>query len=141
MKDKNILSASTEIKIHFYDMDPLNIVWHGNYVKYLEVAREAFGEKYGIGYQDIYDQGFIIPIADLQIKYLKMVKQGEALIIDIRYIPTKSAKLVFEYTIFRKMDHLIVAQAKTTQLFVTLDGELQLSMPDFYRAWKSDRNI
>jgi len=40
------ITTETNIKVEFYDLDPMNIVWHGNYVKYLEnKLREAFGFK------------------------------------------------------------------------------------------------
>ena len=28
-----------EIEVPFFDLDPMNVVWHGNYVKYTEIAR------------------------------------------------------------------------------------------------------
>ena len=34
-----IFQAETTIKIPFYDNDPMGVVWHGNYVKYIEIAR------------------------------------------------------------------------------------------------------
>ena len=43
-------------KVSFYEMDPMQVVWHGEYVRYLEDGREAFGRRYpGIGYLDFYN--------------------------------------------------------------------------------------
>ena len=39
MKTKALLSATTELEVQFFDVDSMRVVWHGNYVKYLEVAR------------------------------------------------------------------------------------------------------
>ena len=33
------ITSTSEITVEFYDLDPMNVVWHGNYVKYLEKAR------------------------------------------------------------------------------------------------------
>jgi len=46
------LIAQIEIPVRFCEIDPLSIVWHGHYLKYFEEAREAFGRKYGLGYQE-----------------------------------------------------------------------------------------
>ena len=131
------LTAPTEIEIHFYDVDSINMVWHGNYVKYLEVGREAFGKKFGIGYMDIYNLGYVTPIVDLQIRYKNSVKFDETLIVETTYVPSKSAKLIFDYVIYKKSDKTVVAEASTTQLFMTREGEFEVSTPDFYREWKN----
>ncbi|MDL2315271.1 acyl-CoA thioesterase [Bacteroidales bacterium OttesenSCG-928-C19] len=137
----NTLSETISVDIHFYDVDSINIVWHGNYVKYLENGREAFGNKFGIAYMDIYNCGFVTPIVDMHIKYLGTVKFGETLLVETRYVPCRSAKLMFDYTIYRKSDMSVVAEASTIQLFMTKEGEFELSAPDFYRQWKEKWNI
>jgi acyl-CoA thioester hydrolase len=40
-------AGEVELEVPFFDLDPMNIVWHGNYVKYLEVARCALLETIG----------------------------------------------------------------------------------------------
>ncbi|MDR0368219.1 MAG: acyl-CoA thioesterase, partial [Bacteroidales bacterium] len=105
--------------------------------KYLENGREAFGTKFGMNYMDIYNNGYIIPIVDLHVRYLDSVRLSEVLVVETIYVPSKSAKLVFDYKIYRQSDHSAVAEASTTQLFMTKEGELELSMPDFYRQWKT----
>ena len=47
------LSESLIITVRFSETDPLGIVWHGNYIKYFEDGREAFGRKYRISYLDV----------------------------------------------------------------------------------------
>jgi acyl-CoA thioester hydrolase len=34
-----MLSAETVITVNFYDLDPMNVVWHGNYPRFLEQGR------------------------------------------------------------------------------------------------------
>lgn len=140
-KIEKTLSERTEIDIHFYDVDSVKIVWHGNYIKYLENGREAFGKKYGIGYMDIYDQGFVTPIVDVHVRYLSPVVYEETLIVETCYIPSKAAKLLFKYAIYRKENMSVVAEAETTQLFMTRDGIFEVSAPDFYRAWRNKWNV
>lgn len=135
------LSEKTEVDIHFYDVDSVKIVWHGNYLKYLENGREAFGKKYGIGYMDIYGQGYVTPIVDIHVRYLNPVVYEETLVVETCYVPSKAAKLIFKYTIYRKKDMSVVAEAETTQLFMTKDGIFEVSTPDFYREWKSKWNV
>ena len=42
--------AETEITVEFNDLDPMNVVWHGNYIDYFETGRRVLLEKIGYGY-------------------------------------------------------------------------------------------
>ena len=50
--DKYLISEETEISAEFFDVDAMQVVWHGNYVKYLEIARCALLDKIGYGYKE-----------------------------------------------------------------------------------------
>lgn len=70
MKSKK-LSAQIEFSIEFYDVDSMNIVWHGNYIKYFEKARCALLEKIGYGYPQMTSSGYAFPVTDIKVKYIK----------------------------------------------------------------------
>ncbi|MDR2805330.1 MAG: thioesterase family protein, partial [Dysgonamonadaceae bacterium] len=136
-----VLSATTTVDVHFYDVDSLGIVWHGHYLKYFENGREAFGKKFGVAYMDIYNNGYIAPIVDLQVRYLNMVALDEALDIETVYVPSEAAKLIFEYAIYKQSDRSVVARATTTQVFMNKEGAMEFSTPEFYRKWKEKWGI
>jgi acyl-CoA thioester hydrolase len=132
-----ILKAQTEIKVRFNEVDSLRIVWHGHYVKYLEEAREAFGQKYEMGYLDIEKHGYVSPIVKVDIDYKQQLRYGDICIAEAQYIDTAAAKLVFKYTLYRKSDMAIVAKATTTQVFLDIKTmELSLNHPQFGLDWK-----
>jgi hypothetical protein len=56
------IEARTTIQPEFYDLDPMNVVWHGNYVRYLEVARCVLLEQIGYGYQEMQRSGYAWPV-------------------------------------------------------------------------------
>ena len=41
MRSRGAIHIDVEMQVPFFDVDMLEIVWHGHYVKYLEVARCA----------------------------------------------------------------------------------------------------
>ncbi|MDC0535786.1 acyl-CoA thioesterase [Francisellaceae bacterium] len=73
-KINSILSNTIEIEIPFYDVDAMNIVWHGNYIKYFEVARCALLDKIGYDYFQMKDSGYGWPIIDVRAKYIRPCK-------------------------------------------------------------------
>ena len=72
---KNIdLEAGVEIEIPFFDQDSAGIAWHGNYVKYFEVARCVLLDKLNYNYLDMIESGFFWPVIDIHIRYINPAK-------------------------------------------------------------------
>ncbi|RLV60528.1 acyl-CoA thioesterase [Parashewanella curva] len=68
---KAILTCMTEIKIPFHDVDSMQITWHGNYLRYFEIARCDLLDKLDYNYCQMLESGYSWPIVDLHIKYVK----------------------------------------------------------------------
>jgi acyl-CoA thioester hydrolase len=130
------LKDRTEIKVRFGEVDSMGIVWHGNYVKYIEEGRESFGHKYGISYLDIYANNIMAPVVKMNVDYKKQVRYGDKLIIETEYVEHEAAKIIFDYKIYRKHDNELVATASTTQVFIDLEREMLLYPPQFVIDWK-----
>ncbi len=127
----------TTIKVRFSEVDSMQIVWHGEYIKYFEDGREAFGREYlGLGYMDFYSSGYLTPIVDLHVEYKRSLKCNEVAVVETRYIPSDAAKIIFEYIIRRQSDNEVVATGRTVQVFIDTAGELILTPPKFYLEWK-----
>jgi len=73
------LSHEVEVVPAFYDIDPMEIVWHGHYVKYLEVARTALLGKFDYDYPRMRASGYGWPIVDLRLKYVRPAELGQRL--------------------------------------------------------------
>ena len=132
-----LLCHSVSVRVRFSEVDSMKIVWHGEYVRYFEDAREAFGRRFeGIGYMDIYQSGYTAPIVDLQLQFLRPLSIGDTATVEIRYIDSIAAKLCFEYTIRRDSDGELVARGSSIQVFVDANGELLLTVPPFLAQWK-----
>jgi acyl-CoA thioester hydrolase len=140
--DGKILIAETEIAIRFNEVDALGIVWHGNYVKYFEDGREAFGNKYDLNFQQVYvNDGFVTPIVTVECNYKQSLKYGDRAIIETRYVQSKASKIIFEYSIFRASDRQLMTTGKTVQVFVSRSGELFYTVPDFFAIWKKKMGV
>lgn len=130
------LEAVKKIDIRFNEVDSMNIVWHGSYPLYFEDAREAFGEKFGLGYMTIFSNGYYAPLVELSFKYKRPLVYESHPAIRIKYIPTEAAKILFEYEIFDPVTNDIFATGKSVQVFMDRNYELVWENPEFYRNWK-----
>ena len=72
-----MISKSVALKAQFYDVDSMNVVWHGNYVKYFETARCALLEEIGYDYEAMRVDGYAYPIVKIEAKYIKPVFFGD----------------------------------------------------------------
>jgi acyl-CoA thioester hydrolase len=136
-----ILKNITETAIRFSEVDSMAVVWHGNYVKYIEDGREAFGKQYGIGYLDVYSHGIMTPVVELNLNYKNYLNYGDDVIIETEFVDTPAAKIIFNYKIFKKSDKSLVLTAKSVQVFTDKDGGLLLYSPPFYTAWKENMGL
>lgn len=136
------LTAEIDINIRFSETDAMGVVWHGNYVKFLEVAREAFGEKFGLSYLGMYKQGYFTPIVKVDVDYKSPIFYGEKAKVIINYIPTPAAKIIFEYEVFNVSTGKLSAVGKTIQIFLnSTTRALELNKPEFHHVWELNNNI
>lgn len=70
-------STVTQITVPFHDVDSMNVVWHGHYAKYFELARCELLDSVGYNYIDMKNSGFAWPIIDMRIKYVKPLMFGQ----------------------------------------------------------------
>ena len=132
----NTLMASKNLEIRFSEVDSMQFVWHGAYSLYFEDAREAFGKKYGIGYDSIYANGCYAPLVELSFKYERAMRRGTRPRLDISYRPCDAAKLIFDYQIRDQDTNELYATGHTVQVFLDRNYQLMWTNPPFYAQWK-----
>lgn len=131
------IKASVEVVVRFSEVDSLAIVWHGHYLRYFEDAREEFGRKFGFGYLDIFNSGFVTPLVSISCEYKKPLTYGDKAIVEIVFLNTPAAKILFEYKVYNAATKELVATGSSTQVFLTSEkSELHMTVPDFFAAWK-----
>jgi acyl-CoA thioester hydrolase len=122
-------STEIELQIQFFDLDPMNIVWHGNYVKYLEQARCALLESIGYNYPEMKASGYMWPVIDMHLRYIGPAAFGQTI---------RARAAIIEWENRLKIDYLItdahtgkrLTRATTTQVAVSMDtGEMCFVSP------------
>ncbi|MGL6121781.1 MAG: acyl-CoA thioesterase [Shewanella sp.] len=68
---RSLLTIDMEMQIPFHDVDSMGITWHGNYLRYFEIARCKLLDELGYNYRQMQASNYAWPIVDLQIKYVK----------------------------------------------------------------------
>lgn len=130
MTKNAILSASVDIEVPFHDCDPMQVVWHGNYARYLEVARCALLRKIDYDYLDMQESGYVWPIVDMRTKFVGSALFAQMITVDAHLVEYES-RLKIAYLISCKSTGKKLTKAHTVQVAVDLQTkEMQFVSPD-----------
>jgi acyl-CoA thioester hydrolase len=126
----DIRRHSVTIKVPFHDLDPVGIVWHGNYAKYFEIARCALLETFDYNYDQMALSGYAWPIIDLHLRYVKAARFAEILIVEAR-LREWEHRLRIDYLATDNVSGLRVCKGTSIQVAVDLKTkEMCLRSPD-----------
>ena len=121
--------AEVEMQVQFFDLDPMQIVWHGNYVKYLEVARCALFDKIAYNYEQMRDSGYMWPIIEMNLRYAGPAVFGQRLLLRAEIVEWEN-RLRIDYLISDAASGKRVNRATTTQVAVDIkSGEMCFASP------------
>lgn len=129
-KDDPRLAAEVEITVPFHDVDPMEVVWHGHYFRYLELAREKLLSQLGYGYKEMREHGHVWPIIDARIKYPGPLRFGQKVRVVARLVEYHN-RIKIAYTLFDAESGQRTTNALTIQVAVdAATGDLQFVSPD-----------
>lgn len=109
--------AETFITVQFYDLDPMNVVWHGNYIKYLETARCDLLSKIGYDYDSMRADGIAFPVATMDLKFIKSCTFNQKLRV-VSSVEEIEPCLIIKYMIYDAETGEKLFKAKTMQICV-----------------------
>ena len=84
-------------KAQFYETDGMGVVYHGNYIHWMEEARTNFLQQLGWGYEKATAAGIDFALTDISCSYKKTTKFGQTLAIEMKVTKLTPARLVLEY--------------------------------------------
>lgn len=127
-----MISAKVAITPQFYDIDPMQVVWHGNYARFFEIARCALLDRIGYGYEAMAASGYAWPIVDLRIRYARPVKLFQGLEVEASLVAYENY-LRIAYRCRDAQSGETLTKGQTTQVAVSLQsGETCLESPEVF---------
>jgi acyl-CoA thioester hydrolase len=99
---------NTTIRVRYAEADPMNVVYYGNYAQYFEVGRVESMRALGLSYKAMEEMGIMLPVVELNIKYLRPAKYDDLLTIksQIRQLPTDH-RIQFDQEIYNEEGKLL----------------------------------
>ena len=129
MRKHGELAATVECEVSFHDVDMVEIVWHGHYLRYLENARWALMKEIDFGLDTMRASGYGWPIVDLHVKYIRAARFGDRLSVRASLAEWEN-RLTVNYLVTDLASRERVVRAQTQQVAVELpSGVLQFTSP------------
>jgi acyl-CoA thioester hydrolase len=127
------LSAEIELEVPFHDVDSMAVAWHGNYVKYLEIARCALLKRFNYDYPQMHASGYLWPVVDLHLKYVRPAYYGQRIKVRATLVEYEN-RLKVAYLIEDAVTGESMTKGHSIQVAVeAVSGELQFVSPDILR--------
>ena len=98
----------TTVRVRYAETDPMNVVYYGNYAQYFEVGRVESFRELGFSYKIIEELGIMLPVVELNIKYLRPARYDDLLTIksQIKTLPTDH-RIIFDQEIYNEEGKLL----------------------------------
>jgi acyl-CoA thioester hydrolase len=105
-----MFSASTQIRVRYAETDQMNVVYHGNYAQYFEVARAESIRALGFTYKDMETLGVIMPIVELHVKFIRPAHYDDLLTVQtkLKELPVNH-RIEFQQEVYNEKEELLTA--------------------------------
>ena len=135
--DPSSITVKTSRRVRFEEVDLLQIVWHGNYVSFLDDGRVAFGDLHpALSYNRLREKSVAAPIVQMHIDYLAPLRFDEVMTIETTLHWADALKINFSYRIFSE-DGPLAVRAYTVQLFTDSQGNMLLVPMDWIEEFRN----
>ena len=105
--------------VEFYDVDTMRVVWHGNYVKYMEKARCALLDSVNFGYLEMEKCGTAFPVVDMKLKYVRSLRFGDKARV-VSYLTEYENCIKIKYEIYNAQTGELCTKAESTQMAMSI---------------------
>lgn len=105
--------------VEFYDVDTMRVVWHGNYVKYMEKARCSLLNSVNYGYLEMEKDGTAFPVVDMKLKYVRSLRFGDTAKV-ISYLTEYENCIKIKYEIYNAETGELCTKAESTQMAMSI---------------------
>ena len=120
--------GDTIIRVRYAETDRMGLLHHANYLVYFEQGRTELLRQQGYTYKDLEDQGFLLVLTKIEVRYKKPARYDDLLTVRTIVVRTTSVRIDHRYEVHRDGD--LVAEGSSTLACVDRTGRPQ-ALPEF----------
>lgn len=124
-----MITCTTEVVVRYAETDMMGIVYHANYLPWLEIGRTQLLKENGMSYRNIEEQGLLLPVLEVSMQYRKPATYDDVITIKTTMPEKPIVKIRMEYELTRDDD--LIATGFSVHAFMNRKGQA-LKMPSFF---------
>jgi acyl-CoA thioester hydrolase len=126
-----MIQNETRIRVRYGETDRMGYLHHGSYPLYFEVGRTELFRQLGLSYRQMEDDGTLLPVREMKVKYLLPALYDDEVIIKTYFKKVPTVILDFYYEIYNQKDELL-CKAQTSLVFVSAVTRKPIRMPVYF---------
>jgi len=137
----NMYVATQEIQFSYADTDMMGVIYHANYIKWLELGRTKLIEDIGYDYMDMEKAGYYAPVYNLEITYEKPVKLGDRVFVKTWVDVNQGLRTVYGFQIVNGEEE-VCAKGTTTHIVVKKENgkfkpvQFKKAFPEWFQKYE-----
>ncbi|KZZ82722.1 YbgC/FadM family acyl-CoA thioesterase [Bacillus sp. SJS] len=129
-----MFTSKTEVEVRYSETDQMGIVYHANYLVWMEIGRTKLIEDLGFSYAAMEEEGILSPVIDINIEYKKPLKYGQKAIIHTWVQEYSGVKVVYGYEMFTPDGELAI-KATSSHVCVKKESFRPINIRKFFPDW------
>ncbi|MBC2243841.1 acyl-CoA thioesterase [Listeria booriae] len=123
------------IVVRYAETDQMGIVYHANYLVWMEIGRTEFLESIGLRYFDMEQEGYISPVLDVHLSYKQAMKYGQTAVVKTWIKSYDGFRVVYGYEIRQEDGEQLHITGETEHIAVRKDDFKPVSMRRTFPKW------
>lgn len=119
-----------EQKVFYSDTDAYGVVWHGSYLRWLEMGRVGVCEMLGHNLIDLKDKDIVLPVVNLNVKYKMSEKLNDVVVTETEISEFNGFTVKFKQIIRSKETGKVCIDAEVSVVAIDNNGKLYRKMPE-----------
>ncbi|MBS4217626.1 acyl-CoA thioesterase [Bacillus sp. FJAT-49711] len=126
--------SETKIEVRYAETDQMGIVYHANYLVWMEIGRTKLIEELGFQYADLEKDGILAPVIDVQASYIQPIKYGDIVTVKTWIEEYNGLRTTYGYEIFSSNGDVAVT-GYTKHVCVRRENFKPVSLRKLYPEW------
>ncbi len=120
-------------RVRYRECDPMSYVYHTHYVDYFEVTRTEALREMGLAYKTLEENGIIMPVIDLAVRYKRPAHYDDLLAITASFTEAPRTRVPIDYEVRRDGEETLLATGHVTLCFFNVARGRPIPAPDAVR--------
>jgi acyl-CoA thioester hydrolase len=111
-----------EVRVYYEDTDTAGVVYHSNYLNFMERARTELFRSHGLSVAKMAADGFIFPVVKIEVLFKYPAVHDDLLLITTAPLNVSGSSFMLRQQVLRQPDKKLIVDAAVTLACINASG-------------------